>query len=38
VFEDKELADQAVAAVEKQLHGEHGDHEKNTATVIERTV
>jgi sugar porter (SP) family MFS transporter len=40
LFEDKELADKAVAAVEKQLHESegHGDHEKNTATVIERTV
>jgi len=38
LFEDKELADQAVAAVEKQLHGGSTDTEKNTTTVIERTV
>jgi hypothetical protein len=38
VFEDKELADQAVAAVEKQLHGGDGDFEKNRTTVVEKVV
>jgi hypothetical protein len=38
VFEDKELADQAVAAVEKQIHGEEGDHDKNSTRIVERTV
>jgi len=37
LFEDKELADEAVAAVEKQIHHEH-DHEKGHTTVVERTV
>jgi energy-converting hydrogenase Eha subunit A len=38
LFEDKELADQAVAAVEKQIHGEEGDHDKNSTRIVERTV
>lgn len=37
MFEDKELADEAVAAVEKQIHHDH-DHDKGHTTVVERTV
>lgn len=40
LFEDKELADQAVAAVEKQIHavdGQLGDKE-NTVTAVERAA
>ncbi|KAF2865761.1 hexose transporter-like protein [Massariosphaeria phaeospora] len=40
LFEDKELSDQAVKAVEKQIHGEGELHvgEKNGATVIEHVA
>ncbi|KAF2280053.1 hexose transporter-like protein [Westerdykella ornata] len=38
LFEDKELADKAVAAVEKQIHEVEAGHEKGSTTVVERTV
>lgn len=38
MFEDKALADKAVAAVEKQVHEAEGEHEKGYTTVVERTV
>ncbi|KAF2260314.1 general substrate transporter [Lojkania enalia] len=38
LFEDKELADKAVAAVEKEIHESDGNVEKTGATTIERAV
>ena len=40
LFEDKELADQAVAAVEKQMHGVDGQlgDKDNTVTAVERAA
>jgi hypothetical protein len=40
VFEDKELADKAVAAVEKQIHEVEDHHHsvKNETTVMEHKV
>jgi hypothetical protein len=38
VFEDKALADEAVAAVEKQVHDAHGEGEKSVTTVVERVA
>lgn len=39
VFEDKELADKAVAAVQEEIKHVDGDnHEKGSTRVVERTV